>query len=65
MKGNAYLVPSNFNLSDIQPVVVPLQQALVSIIHVSSEGAGLIKEFAHITVINMLGKCFKNLHLSG
>lgn len=60
-----YLVPSNFNLSNTQPVVVSLQQALVSIIHANSEGAGPIKEFAHVTVINMLGKSFKNLDLSG
>lgn len=56
LKGNAYMVPNNFALSDTQPVVVSLQQALVSIFHANSKETGPKKEFAHVTVINMLWK---------
>lgn len=57
------MVPNNFALSDTQPVVVSLQQALVSIFHANSEETGPKKEFAHVTVINMLWKSLKKKNL--
>lgn len=36
LKVNAYMVPNSFALSDTQPVVVSLQQALVLIFHANS-----------------------------
>lgn len=55
-KGDTYMVPNNFALSDTQSVIVSLQQALVLIFHANSQETGPPKEFAHITVINMLWK---------
>lgn len=35
-KGDTYMVPNNFALSDTQSVIVSLQQALVLIFHANS-----------------------------
>lgn len=40
LKGKAYMVPNSFALSDAQPVVVSLQQALILIFHANSEETG-------------------------